>query len=235
MAQLTCENLSLGYEGKSIVQNLSFTVNAGDYLCIVGENGSGKSTLMKTILGLLKPMEGSVATGDGLAAREIGYLPQQTVVQRDFPASVREVVMSGFQGSCGLRPFYTRAEKRRAEENMEKMGITDLADRCYRELLGGQQQRALLARALCATKKMLLLDEPVAGLDPMVTSEMYALIKSLNREGITIIMISHDVDAALKFATHILHIGDEIFFGTRQKFTQTRMGMGFSTLRGLKK
>ena len=235
MAQLTCENLSLGYEGKSIVQNLSFTVNAGDYLCIVGENGSGKSTLMKTILGLLKPMEGSVATGDGLAAREIGYLPQQTVVQRDFPASVREVVMSGFQGSCGLRPFYTRAEKRRAEENMEKMGITDLADRCYRELSGGQQQRALLARALCATKKMLLLDEPVAGLDPMVTSEMYALIKSLNREGITIIMISHDVDAALKFATHILHIGDEIFFGTRQKFTQTRMGMGFSTLRGLKK
>ncbi len=235
MAQLTCENLSLGYEGKSIVQNLSFTVNAGDYLCIVGENGSGKSTLMKTILGLLKPMEGSVTTGDGLAAREIGYLPQQTVVQRDFPASVREVVMSGFQGSCGLRPFYTRAEKRRAEENMEKMGITDLADRCYRELSGGQQQRALLARALCATKKMLLLDEPVAGLDPMVTSEMYALIKSLNREGITIIMISHDVDAALKFATHILHIGDEIFFGTRQKFTQTRMGMGFSTLRGLKK
>ena len=235
MAQLTCENLSLGYEGKSIVQNLSFTVNAGDYLCIVGENGSGKSTLMTTILGLLKPMEGSVTTGDGLAAREIGYLPQQTVVQRDFPASVREVVMSGFQGSCGLRPFYTRAEKRRAEENMEKMGITDLADRCYRELSGGQQQRALLARALCATKKMLLLDEPVAGLDPMVTSEMYALIKSLNREGITIIMISHDVDAALKFATHIRHIGDEIFFGTRQKFTQTRMGMGFSTLRGLKK
>ena len=235
MSQLICHNLSVGYEGKKIISDLSFHVDAGDYLCIVGKNGSGKTTLMKTLLGLHKPMKGEVRAGEGLTLNTIGYLPQQTLVQRDFPASVREIVLSGFQGRCGLRPFYTKEEKKTAAQNLQRMGIRHLEKRCYRELSGGQQQRALLARALCATKKMLLLDEPVAGLDPMVTSEMYALIKSLNREGITIIMISHDVDAALKFATHILHIGDEIFFGTRQKFTQTRMGMGFSTLRGLKK
>lgn len=218
MAQLTCDNLTLGYEGKEILSGLSFSVNRGDYLCIVGENGSGKSTLMKTILGLHSPMKGKIITGDGLAQTEIGYLPQQTLVQKDFPASVREIVISGFQGKCGLRPFYTKAEKQQALENMKKMSIDSLKNRCYRELSGGQQQRVLLARALCATQKMLLLDEPVAGLDPKVTAEMYSLISGLNKEGITIIMISHDIEAALKYATHILHIGGEVFFGTKEEF-----------------
>lgn len=232
MAQLTCYNLALGYEGTEIISDLSFHVSAGDYLCIVGENGSGKSTLMKTLLGLKKPMRGSIATSDGLTRKEIGYLPQQTVVQKDFPASVREIVMSGFEGQCGLRPFYTREEKRRAAENMEKMGISDLSRRCYRELSGGQQQRVLLARALCATKKMLLLDEPVAGLDPKVTGDMYRLIERINREdGITIIMISHDIEAALKYATHILHIGDKIFFGTRKQFVESKSGKALMALR----
>ena len=155
MSQLTCRELSLGYEGKEIISNLSFHVNAGDYLCIVGENGSGKSTLMKTILGLRKPMKGEIITGDGLRSREIGYLPQQTVVQKDFPASVKEIVLSGFQGRCGLRPFYTKAEKRVAMENIRKMGIEDSKNRCYRELSGGQKQRVLLAacaRTLCDEK-----------------------------------------------------------------------------------
>ena len=219
MSQLTCRELSLGYEGKEIISNLSFHVNAGDYLCIVGENGSGKSTLMKTILGLRKPMKGEIITGDGLRSREIGYLPQQTVVQKDFPASVKEIVLSGFQGRCGLRPFYTKAEKRIAMDNIRKMGIEDLKNRCYRELSGGQQQRVLLARALCATRKMLFLDEPVAGLDPKVTQEMYALIEKLNKElGITIIMISHDIRAAIQFSNKILHIGSEIFFGSRDEY-----------------
>ncbi len=172
MAQLTCQNLSLGYDGREILHDLSFEVNAGDYLCIVGENGSGKSTLMKTILGLQAPIRGRILTGDGLRPNEIGYLPQQTVVQRDFPASVREIVLSGCQSRCGLRPFYNRQEKRLAGENMEKLGLTALEKRCYRELSGGQQQRVLLARALCATQKLLLLDEPVSGLDPKVTAEM---------------------------------------------------------------
>ena len=234
MAQLTCHNLALGYEGIEIISDLSFHVSAGDYLCIVGENGSGKSTLMKTLLGLKKPMRGSIETSDGLTRREIGYLPQQTVVQKDFPASVREIVISGFEGQCGLRPFYTREEKRRAAENMEKMGIADLSRRCYRELSGGQQQRVLLARALCATRKMLLLDEPVAGLDPKVTGDMYRLIERINREdGITIIMISHDIEAALKYATHILHIGDKIFFGTRKQFVESKSGKALMALRGV--
>ncbi|MBQ0051225.1 MAG: ABC transporter ATP-binding protein [Treponema sp.] len=218
MAQLACENLTIGYDSKIILKNLNFQVNTGDYLCIVGENGSGKSTLMKTILRLLKPIDGKITTGDGLLADEIGYLPQQTYVQKDFPASVQEIVLSGCQSRCGKRPFYNKEEKFLAQQNIEKMGISHLSKKCYRELSGGQQQRVLLARALCATQKMLLLDEPVSALDPGAQQEMYALIEQLHNDGITIIMISHDVEAALKYATHVLHIGEEIFYGTKAEF-----------------
>ena len=233
MAQLTCQNLTVGYDGRAVLQGLHFEVNAGNYLCIVGENGSGKSTLMKTILGLQAPISGTILTGDGLRKNEIGYLPQQTQVQRDFPASVREIVLSGCQGRCGLRPFYNRAEKRLAEQNIRKMQLDALAGRCYRELSGGQQQRVLLARALCATRKMLLLDEPVSGLDPKVTAELYGLIEQLNREdGITILMISHDIAAALRYASHILHIGDAVFFGTKQAYLESPQGQLFRSGKG---
>ena len=233
MAQLTCQNLTVGYDGRAVLQGLHFEVNAGNYLCIVGENGSGKSTLMKTILGLQAPISGTILTGDGLRKNEIGYLPQQTQVQKDFPASVREIVLSGCQGRCGSRPFYSKEEKRLAEENIGKMGIGSLAKRCYRELSGGQQQRVLLARALCATRKMLLLDEPVSGLDPRVTAEMYGLIERLNREeGITVIMISHDISAALRYASHILHIGDSVFFGTKTDYLQSPQGKVFDSGKG---
>ena len=221
MALINAENLTLGYEGQAIVENLSFSVNSGDYLCIVGENGSGKSTLMKTLLGLMEPMKGSIKEGDGLKKNEIGYLPQQTVVQKDFPASVKEIVLSGCQGRSGLKPFYSKEDKKLAEENIEKMGLKDLASRCYRNLSGGQQQRVLLARALCATRKILLLDEPVSGLDPKVTGEMYELIEGLNKDGVTIIMISHDIGAAVKYADHILSIGNEIFFGTKEDYLES--------------
>ena len=218
MAYITVRDLSLGYDTHAIVEGLNFAANAGDYLCIVGENGSGKTTLMKTLLHLQEPVGGQILIGDGLKKNEIGYLPQQPVVQRDFPASVREIVLSGCQGRCGIRPFYNKEEKHLAEENMQRMGIIGLASRCYRELSGGQQQRVLLARALCATRKVLLLDEPVSGLDPKVTAEMYSLIEGLNKEGITIIMISHDIAAAVRYASHILHIGARIFYGTRDKY-----------------
>ena len=224
MTLLTIRDLSFGYDSHAIISSLNFTVKAGDYLCIVGENGSGKTTLMKTLLGLREPISGEIIPGDGLRPNEIGYLPQQTVVQKDFPASVREIVLSGCQGRCGLRPFYNTAEKQLAEENMKRMGIADLADKCYRELSGGQQQRVLLARALCATRKILLLDEPVSGLDPKVTTEMYELIQTLNREGVTIIMISHDIAAAVKYASHILHIGSQVFFGTRAEYISSDFG-----------
>ncbi len=227
MALLTIRDLSLGYESRTIAEGLNFTVNSGDYLCIVGENGSGKTTLMKTLLGLQEPIGGQILIGDGLRKNEIGYLPQQTVVQKDFPATVREIVLSGCQGRCGRRPFYGREEKRLAEENMERMGISALAGRCYRELSGGQQQRVLLARALCATRKVLLLDEPVSGLDPRVTAEMYSLIRTLNGDGITIIMISHDIAAAVKYASHILHIGAAVFFGTRDEYLKSEAGRFF--------
>jgi len=218
MAQLEAQNLTIGYNSNVILKDLNFAVNEGDYLCIIGENGSGKSTLMKTILRLNKPISGKIITGDGLLPDEIGYLPQQTEVQKDFPASVYEIVLSGCQSRCGKRPFYNKAEKKLALENMEKMGISKFAKRCYRELSGGQQQRVLLARALCATQKMLLLDEPVSGLDPEVTEEMYQLIDQLHKDGITIIMISHDLPATMKYATHILHIGSDTFFGSKASY-----------------
>ena len=209
MAQLNCKNLTLGYNSSIIINDLSFSVEKGEYLCIIGENGSGKTTLMQTILRLQKPISGSISTGDGLLPDEIGYLPQQTQVQRDFPASVWEIVLSGCQSRCGRRPFYNKEEKQLAVQAMQRMEIENLSKRCYRELSGGQQQRVLLARALCATQKMLLLDEPVSGLDPSVTEEMYELIKQLNSDGVTIIMITHDVEAAKKYATKILRIQDK--------------------------
>ena len=227
MALITAENLTLGYETGVVVKNLNFTVEEGDYLCIVGENGSGKSTLVKALLKLREPMGGRLSFGDGLLAKEIGYLPQQTDVQRDFPASVREIVLSGCQGRMGFRPFYRREERELAAQNMERLGILDLADAGYRELSGGQQQRVLLARALCATRKLLLLDEPVTGLDPHVTVQFYRLIGRLNEEGITIIMVSHDMEAALRYATHILHIGTENYFGTRDEYLQSTEGRSF--------
>ena len=219
MTQLTCQNLAVGYEGRAVLENLNFSVCPGDYLCIVGENGSGKSTLMKTILGLQPPVRGKVLTGDGLRKNKIGYLPQQTPVQRDFPASVREIVLSGCQGRGGGRPFYSKGEKQLAQTAMERMQVAALAKRCYRTLSGGQQQRVLLARALCAAQNMLLLDEPVSGLDPKVTGEMYGLIQRLNREGgVTILMISHDITATLTYASHILHLGRRVFFGTKADY-----------------
>lgn len=219
MALIKVENISLSYENMTVIQNLDFEVNSGDYLCIVGENGSGKSTLVKALLSLKKPVGGSITFGDGLIRREIGYLPQQTNAQRDFPASVYEVVQSGCLNSRGIKPFYSAKERKAALDNMERMGITGLRHRSYRELSGGQQQRVLLARALCATKKLLLLDEPVSGLDPLVTAEMYELIAKINKSGVTVIMVTHDMTAAVKYASHILFMREDgQFFGTLDEF-----------------
>ena len=219
MAQIICRNLAIGYDGKAIVQNMNFSVNTGEYLCVIGENGAGKSTFMKTLLGLQPPIQGEILFGDNLKQNEIGYLPQQTEVQKDFPASVREIVLSGCQNQLGLRPFYNRKEKSYAEAILNKLQITDLAEQCYRELSGGQKQRVLLARALCATKKMLLLDEPVAGLDPKAAKEMYYLIQKINREeNITVIMISHDIQIAVNYASHVMKIGSNIFYGTGEEY-----------------
>ena len=227
MALLTVKNLSVGYESRAVAENINFSVNEGDYLCIVGENGSGKTTLMKTLLNLMSPIGGSIERGEGLKQNEIGYLPQQTDVQKDFPASVKEIVLSGCQARGGFHPFYSKEDKERAKMNMERMGITDYSKRCYRELSGGQQQRVLLARALCASEKILLLDEPVAGLDPRVTQDLYQLIQKLNEEGLTIIMVSHDISAAVKYASHILHVGHHIFYGTKEEYLSSTAGKAF--------
>ena len=227
MSLLTVNNLSLGYNGTPILTGLNFTVEEGDYLCIVGENGSGKSTLMKTLLHLQKPLGGRIVFGDGLKQNEIGYLPQQTDIQKDFPASVYEIVLSGCQSRLGWRLFYSKDDKDLAKRNMERMNVLPLAKRSFRELSGGQQQRVLLARALCSTQKVLLLDEPISGLDPKVTAEMYDLISKLNEEGIAIIVISHDIGAALTYSKHILHLGKETFFGTKKEYLSSSLGKLF--------
>ena len=229
MELLKLTDVSVGYEGKPVASHLSFSLQEGDYLCIVGENGAGKSTLMKTLLNLRAPIEGSIVFSDAISRNEIGYLPQQTQVQRDFPATVWEVVLSGCLNRSGLRPFYTKAQKQTAEDWIARLDITDLKKRSYRALSGGQQQRVLLARALCATKKLIVLDEPVAGLDPIVTADLYALIQRINREnGITVIMVSHDIGAALQYATHILQVsGDSNFFGTVEQYRQSELGKLF--------
>ncbi len=230
MALLACQNVSFAYEGNIVVKELNFEVNSGDYLCIIGENGSGKSTLIKGLLKLKSPQTGSVLIGDGLRTNEIGYLPQQTAAQKDFPASAYEVILSGRLSARGILPFYSKKDKLIAEENINKLDINSLRNRCYRELSGGQQQRVLLARALCATKKLILLDEPAAGLDPIVTQELYRLINVINREtGITIIMVSHDISNALKFSTHILHLKNkQVFFGKTEDYIKSETGINFT-------
>ena len=229
MALLTCDNVSFSYESSMVVENLNFKVIHGDYLCVVGQNGSGKSTLIKGLLGLKLPSKGKVVMGDGLKSREIGYLPQHTMAQKDFPASVKEVVLSGRLNRSGRNPFYTKQDKLVAMENLARLGIEKLKNKCYRELSGGQQQRVLLARALCATKKMLLLDEPVSGLDPVVASELYQLIMSINKDmGVTVVMVSHDIKIAVRYASHVLHLNNkQAFFGTADGYIKSNIGQRF--------
>lgn len=228
MAQITCKDLSFAYDGETVLSDINFSIDAGAYLCIVGENGSGKSTLMRGILGLKHPSKGEIIFDD-LKPTEIGYLPQQTKIQRDFPASVSEVVLSGRLNSMRGRMFCNAEDKAAAAANMERLGIDDIADRCYLELSGGQQQRVLLARAMCATKKLLLLDEPVTGLDPVAANEMYNLIKLVNLcDNTSVIMISHDIHAAVRYATHILHLGhSQLFFGTTEQYRESDLARRF--------
>lgn len=225
-----CKDVTLGYENKVVAKNLNFKIDQGDYLCVVGENGTGKSTLIKTLLGLIKPLNGEViANVQGKNHKGVGYLPQQTQAQKDFPASVWEVVLSGVLNNDHRCPFYNKKDKAEAEKNMEKLNILDLKKRCYRELSGGQQQRVLLARALCATDRVLILDEPVTGLDPAASMELYETIKDLNKkENVTIIMVSHDIKNALNYATHILHLEQENdFFGTVEEYKKSNVSNMF--------
>lgn len=218
MAIIECKNLTMGYGSHIALQNLSFSVEEGDYLCIVGENGSGKSTLIKGLLGLQQPRSGSI-TLNGITARGIGYLPQQSMTQRDFPASVREVVLSGCLALGGWSPFYSAADKKRMDDALKRLKISDLVNRSFKELSGGQRQRVLLARALCAADKLLLLDEPAAALDPAASAELYSVIDELNHSHkMTIIMVSHDLDAA-RSAGKILHMANGCaFFGTTEEY-----------------
>lgn len=216
---ISCVDAGLGYENRALLDHFDFSVNEGDYICVVGENGSGKSTLIKTLLGLIKPVSGKVELHDRLKHGAIGYLPQQTQIQRHFPASVLEVVMSGFLNQMKARPYYRGREKKEAMRNLERLEILDLKNQCYGELSGGQQQRVLLARALCAADQILVLDEPVTGLDPMAAASLYENLQKLNRDGMAIVMVTHDLRNAVLKADHILHINEgDYFYGTIEEY-----------------
>ncbi|MEF9953885.1 MAG: metal ABC transporter ATP-binding protein [Clostridium sp.] len=226
---LKCEHVDFGYENQDAVVDVNIEVNTGDYICIVGENGSGKSTLMKGILGLLKPTSGKIVISDELKRAGIGYLPQQTAAQKDFPATVYEVVLSGCLSKRGNRPFYSKTEKDVAEFNLERLGITDLKRHCYRDLSGGQQQRALIARALCATDKLMILDEPITGLDPSAAQDVYQIVKKINmEEQVAILMVSHDIRNIVHQAGKILHMQQKaLFYGTTADYEKSRIGRQF--------
>lgn len=227
---IQCSHVDFGYENQDAVVDVTMDVNPGEYVCIVGENGSGKSTLMKGFLGLLKPTGGVISVSDELKKSGIGYLPQQTAAQKDFPATVREVVLSGCLSRRGSWPFYSGMEKRLAVKNMERLGIMGIAGKCYRELSGGQQQRTLIARALCATDKLLIMDEPITGLDPSAISEFYEIIRKLNREeGVAILMVSHDVANVVKEADKILHLKRKVlFYGTTKDYLKSNAGYSYT-------
>jgi zinc transport system ATP-binding protein len=228
-ALFTCRDVSFEWEGNTVIQGLNFEVQEGDYLCITGENGSGKSTLIQGLLGIKQPEGGSIIRNRDLKSRKTGYLPQRRSSMNFFPAGVYEVVLSGRIGRLGMRPFYSRSDKREAEENLERLGIAALRNQCYGELSGGQQQRVLLARAFCAAEQLLVLDEPAAGLDPVVSAEMYGIVEKFNREkGITVIMVSHDIEKALGDANRILHLGNrQLFYGTADEFFNSETGKKF--------
>ena len=234
MALLSFESVGLAYGGDNVAHDVSFTVQAGEFWGIVGENGSGKTTLMKALLGLIPCASGRIVMGEGLKPNEIGYLPQQSVIQKDFPASVEEVVLSGTIGYRGLKPFYGKSEREIAAKNMEILGLLPLRKRCYQELSGGQQQRVLLARALCATKKCLVLDEPTTGLDPVVTAEFYHVLHEINQSDMTIVMVSHDVEQAVRCCTHILHLScHPLFIGTAAQYKVSPLGRKYLEVQSL--
>lgn len=226
---ICCRDAGLGYENKAIVEHFDFEVKQGDYVCIVGENGSGKSTLLKTLLGLVKPVSGEVELGQAIQNGKIGYLPQQTAAQKQFPASVMEVVLSGFLNRIHARPFFMKEEKRQALKVMKKLEIEHLKNECYGTLSGGQQQRVLLARALCAAEHILVLDEPVTGLDPMAAEALYHTLRKLNQEGMAIVMVTHDLRSAIMEADYILHLNEgEYFYGSTQEYKNSKFADIFS-------
>ena len=229
MSAVSVSDVTLSYDNLTVAEHVSFDVEFGDYVCIVGENGTGKSTLLKTIVGIHQPKSGHILFDCGIRNGDIGYLPQQTVVRDDFPASVGEIVLSGCLGLLGKRPFFGAEERRIADKNMDLLGISDLKKTSFRELSGGQRQRVLLAKALCCARKILVLDEPVTGLDPLVTADMYSILRLINGEGVTIIMVSHEIGEAVKQASKILHLKHGVeFYGKTEDYLKSSVGKLFT-------
>ena len=206
---IICEGLAVGYSGKPLCNGFDLEINNGDYICIVGENGAGKSTLIKTLVGLIPAISGKVLLRGDIDKSDIGYLPQQREMQKDFPASVWEVVLSGCLDRLGFKPFYGHKERKLASAAIRELDLEDIKNESFRELSGGQRQRVLLARAIAGSKKVLVLDEPITGLDPVAAAHLYQLLNRVNQNGTTIITISHDISKALSAANKLLIMSDK--------------------------
>lgn len=226
MEILKCEHLQVKYDNRTVIDDLNFSISYGDYLCIVGDNGAGKSTLLKCLLGLKNASAGTVSFDTNLKKNQIGYVSQALDINNDFPATVTEVVLSGCLNQHGLSPFYTKQEREHALEILGELNMSDYIGKSFKELSGGQQKRVLLARALMASEKLLLLDEPVAALDPIATEEFYDTMRHLNKSGMTLIMVSHDIHKAVHNASHILHLSNCMpnFFGTHSEYLASDIG-----------
>lgn len=230
---LECENLSVSFDGRKILDNVSFFVEERDFLCIVGENGTGKTTLTNAILGLV-PISGGSIRLNGISKSDIGYLPQKLKAESGFPASVSEIVLSGFVGKSFFRPFYSRMQRCKAEDSMKLLSVYELRRRSFSELSGGQQQRVLLARAVCASEKLVMLDEPVTGLDAASSDGFYKLIVHLNTDhGMAVIMVSHDIRRAVKYCGKVLHLGHGVqFFGSSGEYAKTELYARYAKAEG---
>jgi len=205
---IAARNVTIGYGHGNVIKSANFEIEKQDFVCIVGTNGAGKSTLIKAMLGLMRPKSGKILFGEGVNHRAIGYLPQEKNAAPNFPATVIEVVLSGALGRLGARAFYRKQDVGEAERALKRLGILALKDAGFSDFSGGQKQKVLLARALVATSEVLILDEPSNNLDPKSRKEFYEILKELNQSGLTIIMITHDLDAEDLIGNKIISISE---------------------------
>lgn len=222
MPLIEFKDLCIGYEHKVIIKNINLEINDGEYVCVFGDNGVGKTTFLKTILGLIPPLSGSIIIEDTFNKKEVGYLPQRMQLKPEFPASCFEIVLSGCVNRLKIWPFYRKSHRDLAIEKMKLLGVANLKDKPFRVLSGGQQQRILLARALCATDRLLILDEPFTGLDYHAAKSLYDLLEKINKQlNVTIIVVSHFMEDILAYSTKVVHLSkEEVFCGTPEQYVQ---------------
>lgn len=221
---LSVKDLNFNYGKIKILKDINFELDKGDYLGIIGANGSGKTTLIKVLLGLLQPSSGTVVYHQNiLEDNALGYVPQKTFGDhQNFPATVKEIVRTGLLANKGFLKQYNDEDNKKVVEILNRLNLCDLKNRKINKLSGGQQQRVLLARSLVSNPRVLILDEPTSALDPEVREDFYQLLETVNKSGVTIILISHDLQSIEPYLNKVLLLDRKIlFFGNPKDFNKT--------------